>query len=245
MSSKIRIVCFDINSNKENENINLIESSLRIFDEFMEIHLFLESEKTEKKCSEIKYSFTFNISGENKLIYEIYVLQDINFIHNISLDADSYLIFINLENDNTLDIIEKIIKYIIESYCLKEIKIYLVGIYKDKIIPNLNKESIVNYFEEEKLNCEYYQIKYENNNNNDIIKHMCLYEDKNMKNNKKKSKLSKKKIKKNNLIDTIEIIMKQIYERKLINESRISNNPSFFIDKEKDINFSGNNCNMF
>ncbi len=88
MSSKIRIVSFDINNNKENENIKLLDSSLRIFDEFMEIHLFLESEKIEKKCSEIKYSFIFNIPKENKIIYEIYVLKDIDFIHNISLEAD-------------------------------------------------------------------------------------------------------------------------------------------------------------
>ena len=48
MSSKIIIVCFDINDeNKKDskENILELESPLRIFDEFQDIHLFFDSEK--------------------------------------------------------------------------------------------------------------------------------------------------------------------------------------------------------
>ena len=263
MTSNIRIICFDINSGYDEdfnkslgENILALENPLRILNEFLEIHLFLESEKIRKSSSEIKYTFKFNFSEKNEIIFEIIVLNDLSFIHDISLDADAYLVFTNLENENTIIQLEKIIKYILES-CSLEIKTYLVGIYKDKILSSLNKEILESYFEEEKLNCEYYQIKYRNNKNENEnnYNHLCIYECKYKiinKSERRYSQKEKEKERKNsinkknelkNLIDVVENILIQIYEMKnnVIFETKINKK----IDKERsdsDSGISRGNC---
>lgn len=244
MSSKITIVCFDINSGYDEdlnqslgENITALESPLRILDEFMENHLFLESEKIKKNSSEIKYVFSFCLSNNYTFSFDIIVLNDLSFIHDISSGADAYLVFINLEKKMTLEQLEKIIKYIIES-CAIESKTYLVGIYQDKILPILNKEILESYFEEEKLNYEYYQIKYENyGKNEERINHKCIQqinlninnkkernnsksdEGKDIKLDNKNCKSSRKNSENNeseySLIDIVELIFIKIYENKM------------------------------
>ena len=263
MSSTIKIVCFDINSGYDEninkslgENILALENPLRILNEFLEIHLFIESEKIRKSSSEIKYTFKFNLE-KKEIIFEIIVLNDLSFIHDISLDADAYLVFMNLENENTIEQLEKIIKYILES-CSLEIKSFLVGIYKDKILPSLNKEALEGLFEEENLNYEYYQIKYGKNDNDDNdnnYNHDCIYEynyriiNKEERRNSKKEKERKKSLTKtkelNNLIDTIEIILIYIYEAKnnVIFESK--KNKSIDEESSTSCGNSRSNCILF
>ena len=246
MSLKIRIICFDIDNeekNKENnkEDITDLESPLRILDLFLDIHLFVESEKKEKNHSEIKYSFNFNIQKEDKILYDIYVIKNLDYIHDCSLDADAYLIFLNLESNKTVEKIDKMIKYIVQSYYAKEIKIYLVGIYKDAILPNLNEETLLSYFEDEKLECEYYLIKHKN----DKIKHKCLYEEKTIKQVNPSKKKSKEKY---NIIDIIEVIMMQMYEIKSLkdrNSTLSKTRSSKYGTDEKSMCKSANNCGIF
>ena len=247
MSSTISVVCFDINSGYEenvskplSENLSILENPLRIINEFLDIHLFLESEKIAKSSSEIKYSFNFNFSEENEIFFEIIVLNDLSYIHDISLNADAYLLFINLEKENTTEQLEKIIKYILES-CSMEIKTYLVGMYKDKILPFLNKETLENYFEEEKLNCEYYQIKCDDNKNNNEYNHACMYHYNTDKNINKERKNSFKKKELNNLIDIIELILIQIYEKKM----NVTYEPqkNIFKNYNSKQDYSKRNCN--
>ena len=234
MPSKITIVCFDINSCYDEdlnqslgENIAALESPLRILDEFMENHLFLDSEKIKKSSSEIKYVFSFCLSNNYTFSFDIVVLNDLSFIHDISSEADAYLVFINLEKKITMEQLEKIIKYIIES-CAIESKTYLVGIYQDKILPILNKEILESYFEEEKLNCEYYQIKCKNNygKNEERINHKCIQQiNLNINNKKEKNNIKSdegkdiKQCENNeseyNLIDIVELIFIKIYENKM------------------------------
>ena len=215
MSSTIKIVCFELNTGikkdlKENE-IDL-ENPIRILDEFKENHQFIESKKTQKISSEIKYSFHIKLE-KIIIIYEIFVLKDLSFIHDISLVSDANLIFINLEKENTSKQLEKIVNYINDSCCPFDIKVYIVGIYKDKIVPLLNKESIELFFEDQKLNSEMFQIKY---NENDVKNHICAYDDNK---EKKKYKNQKNKIsnknKNDNLIDIVEKILIEIFEIKM------------------------------
>ena len=252
MSLKLRIICFDIDNEekekekekdkeKNKEDIIVLESPLTILDLFIDIHLFVESEKIEKNNSETKYTFNFNIQKEDKIIYDIYVIKNLDYIHDCSLDADAYLIFLNLESNKTVEKIDKMIKYIMQSYYAKEIKIYLVGIYKDTILPNLNEETLLSYFEDEKLECEYYQIKHKN----DKIKHKCLYDEKTIKQinpNKKKTK------EKDNIIDIIEVIMMQMYEIKNLkdrNSTITKTTSSKYGNDGKSLCKSANNCGIF
>ena len=231
---KITIVCFDINSVFDEdksfdqsmiENMLELENPFRILDEFIESHRFLKSEKKEKKSSEIKYSFNFNLSNDYNITYEIYVLNDLSYIHSITSKANAYLVFINLENKNTITQLEKIVKYISES-CFNNSKVYLLGIYKDKILPVLNKNILERYFEDESLAYEYYQIKCENyDKEKDRINHICVLENNvnsnpdGKKNNKPEKKNKSKKSNsvndsksENNFLDIVELMFIKIYE---------------------------------
>jgi len=230
MNTKINIVCFDINSvfddnlnQSIDENKLALENPIRILDEFIESHKFLGSEKKRKKSSEIKYSFNFSLSNDYKISYEIVVLNNLSYIHKITSKSDACLVFINLENKNTISQLEKIVKYIIES-CVNA-KTYLIGIYKDKIIPVLNKETLDTYFEEENLIYEYYQIKCENyDKERDRINHKCI-EKKNSNSNhdekknnipaKKNKSKRKNNVTENNLLDIVEACLIKIYENKM------------------------------
>ena len=60
-----------------------LESPLRILDEFLGNQLFLESSKIQLNSSEIKYTFQTNFS-ENNIIFEIFVIYDLSYIHEIN-----------------------------------------------------------------------------------------------------------------------------------------------------------------
>ena len=247
MSSTIKIVCFDINTGikkelKENE-IDL-ENPIRILDEFIETHLFLEPKKTQKISSEIKYSFHINLENY-KIIYEIFVLKDLSFIHDISLVSDANLIFINLENENTLKQFEKIINYINDSCCRLDIKVYIVGIYIDKIVPLLNKESIELFFDDQKLNSEMVQVKY---NKNDSINHLCMYGgNKEMAKGKNEKKIISKKNINDNLNDIVEKIFLEIFEIKnnVVYEPKKKKFRKRSINDDEGKSISGSQCYIF
>ena len=250
MSSKIIIECFDINSNIKNNFKENIENPIRILDDFQETHLFLESEKIQVNPSEIKYKFVINFSAKDQMIFEIFVIKDLNFIHDITLISDANLIFINLENENTAEQLETIINYINESCCSMEINTYIIGIYKEKIIPILNKESIENLFEENKYNCEFHQIKY---NKDDFKNHICMYEkdyDKKIININKNTILIENDINNDNLIDIMENILIKIYEDKMSviyepTKKKFKPKNSKYYKHNNNISQSGIDCNIF
>lgn len=247
MASNISISCFDINydNNRDileflGENIFTLENPLRIFDEFLDINSFLETTKRRINASEFKYTFQTDLY-EKKIPLEIFVLYDLSYIHDISLYADAYLLFINLEKGNTLEQLGKITKYILENCCMDK-RIYIIGIYKDKIIPNLDKDLIEIYLDEKNINYEYYQIKYNINNliiNNKDGKEKNECCERNIrKKNKKEIKNDKKKANLN-IIDIVLTIIRQIYEMKIDN---CNYNIKCKYDK---MNECKSNCNCF
>lgn len=213
--NKVSLVCFNINNDKKNMKDNLLqlENPIRILNEFQEIHLFFESEKKQINSSELLFNFFVEFSGK-QVIFEISILNDISFIPNICLKTHAYLIFLNLENQDSIDQLENIVTFI-SKYCPSENKTYLIGIYKEKINPILDKDSIENYFEVNNLNMEMYKIRY---NGNDASNHKCLYQKNEMKNSKngnKKKNNTKFNNKDNfNLNDVIEKILIKIYNIK-------------------------------
>lgn len=254
------IVCFDLNGSFEEdyiinleENISLIESPLRILDEFMETHLFLESEKSYENSTKIKYNFKF--SNDINDSFDIIVLSDLSYVHKISLESDGYLVFINLEDQNSMDLLDKIIEYV--NSCSMEIQTFIVGMYKDKILPIFNKESLNLYLDEKNLNYEYYQIRYESNNNRGRNNHICINnymlnnENKNEKKRKNGKFVRRKDINKyenNNIADVIELIFMHAYENdeyhdKLKNIKNIKSYLDYEI--EKSYSTSGNFCFIY
>lgn len=163
MPSKLILVCFDINGEYEYleeksivTSIIDLESPSRIFDEFFETNLFLESNKKQGKA-ETKYSLTSYKVSKNKLInYDIYIFSDLSFVHNVSLSADCNLVFTNLENEKSFERLDKLFTYL-KELCLIEIKTYVVGVFYSKILPNMKMKNMKEFFKCRNYECEYYQ----------------------------------------------------------------------------------------
>ena len=142
----ILLVCFDINNTHE-DNVKYdikseesIESPIYIFNDFFSNHYQSKMEVIPVNQSEAKYSFSLNLR-ENTL-FEIMVINDLSFIHEISLNAEVYLIFLNLEDTKTEEKLEYLVLFIMESCCVIEVITYIVGMYKDKNKISINKDDI-------------------------------------------------------------------------------------------------------
>lgn len=217
MEQSILLVCFDINSSHE-ENVSkkkdkiieeLIETPTRLFNEYFKNHKDLKVEKNELNASEIKYNFDLKLPECPS--FQLILINDLSFIHDICLNSDGYLIIINLEDIKTEEKLEYIIKYIAESCCTLEIKTFIVGLYKDKILPGCNKEELENLFNEHNLIYEYYQIKYSLNDKD----HFCFLDI--MKNKANNKKIVKKGGENNQykLYEILEKVFVSMYENKM------------------------------
>jgi hypothetical protein len=132
------------------------------------------------------------------------------------MQADGYLVFINLEDENLENKLEDLIRYIKEG-CSESIKIYFIGLYKDAILPSCKKENLENLFNEKNLYFEIFQVKYDMNDNFNKA-HNCLSEalKKDDSNNKKKNQLNISEEKHEYKIqEMIEIIFIKLYENKM------------------------------
>ena len=182
MDDAILLVSFDINSAHEHEETNTNDKKLpseaqmetpeRIFDEFFSKHKKsnLNLEKTKLNASETKYTFKMNLPDLS--FFTIITINDLSFIHEITLDADAYVIFINLEDPKTEEKLEYLIRYIVEGCCSVETKTCVVGLYKEKILPQYTKQELETLFSDNNLALEYYQVKYTTKEN----AHNCIYE---------------------------------------------------------------------
>ena len=212
----ILLVLFDINgsrdennNNENNDSENLLENPNRIIKEFFSNHQISNLETKQLKPSELLYKFKNNLYDSS--LFQMVIINNLSFIHEISLEADGFLIFLNLEDEKTEDKLSYLIKFMSDSCCSGEKKINFIGLYKNEILPQFKKEELENFFGENSLNFDYYEIKY--NINDKEKKHNCMYESTNKQNNK--DKIEKKENKELNLQEIIEKVTIDTYENKM------------------------------
>ena len=219
MNNGLLLICFDINNshaeNKENDNTeNLPESPFRIMSEYFSNHKYSNLERQEISNSKISYKFKVELKEVSS--FYLFIISDLNFIHEICMEADGYLVFINLEDKDLEKKLKFLIRYIKEG-CSEQTKIYFVGLYKDVILPDFQKEKLENLFNEKNLYFEIFQVKYDMNDNFNKA-HNCLSEalKKDDSNNKKKNQLNISEEKHEYKIqEMIEIIFIKLYENKM------------------------------
>lgn len=216
MKDSTLLICFDINSIREENQIKqnddkeeLIEEPINFFNNFFSNHKSPNMTKTELSTSEMKYEFTLTLP--DSVLFQIISINNLSFIHEISLEADAYLIFINLEDAKTVEKLEYLIRYITESCSSVDIITYIVGLYKEKILDVCNKEELENLFNEHNLVYDYFEIKYTGIKNQE---HFCFYKYIEDKNYNDKAFFTKK-FDEYQTFEIFEKIMFEIYENKM------------------------------
>ena len=160
-TSPIKIIFFDINGqhNDEekvdfNKNALLEDSPIRILEKF-----FKENSIQNKKeiVDDLKiYSFEYNIK-KNIVKFECYIMENFEEIHQSLQYVNYFAIFCNLENEDILVSLEKLIDFIKENYSINA-KIFIIGVFKKNIDEDKTYMSMNEFLGKKNINYEYYEM---------------------------------------------------------------------------------------
>ena len=201
MISKLKILFFDLNINNKQENkeedYQNEEKTLDeiIIDAFIDEHIITEKKinKDNEDPENNFISFNYNIQSKNDLKIIFYNLKNFNKTYSINLTVDAFFIIVDIENRNYYHKLIKLISYINDN-CVKEIKSYILGIYKNEknIISEFKKEFIIKILDKKRFLYNYQTVFFNYDDEeikdlNEKLEHLLLkiYE------NKKKIKLTK------------------------------------------------------
>ena len=99
-----------------------------------------------------KHKITFEKAGKIEVTNSFYEISSFTKANQACEKADSFIIFFDLENNESIRELTKILKYINET-CNKEKKIYLVAIYtNNENLNNFSENNVKQYFSHNSLN---------------------------------------------------------------------------------------------
>ena len=199
MNTKLKILFFDLNNQqekKEEEKENELKSLNEIIiDKFIDEHIITEKKinKDNEKPENNFISFNYDIQPKNNINIIFYNLNSFNKTYSINLIVDAFFIIVDIENKNDYDKLINLISYIKDN-CAKEIKSYILGIYKneDNIINEFKNDFIIKILDKKRFLYNYQTVFF--NYDDDEIKDLNeKLEDLLLKiyDNKKKIKLTK------------------------------------------------------
>ena len=171
MSSNLKIIFFNINGNTEPddsedavsnsselEQDNCIESPKSILDNFLKNHILLDLENKKDQYGNYNYSFIYQVEKDFTANCLFIILNKLDHQYiNYIFESKAYIIFCNLEKENTEKKLNNLMECI-KNYWDKDVKIFIIGIYETKIIPNLTKDKMIDILNEQKLLFNYYEI---------------------------------------------------------------------------------------
>ena len=160
-TSPIKIIFFDINGqhNDEekvdfNKNALLEDSPIRILEKF-----FKENSIQNKKeiVDDLKiYSFEYDIK-KSIVKFECSIMENFEVIHQSLQYVNYFAIFCNLENEDILVSLEKLIDFIKENYSINA-KIFIIGVFKKNIDEDKTYMSMNEFLGKKNINYEYYEM---------------------------------------------------------------------------------------
>ena len=163
----INISCFDINGEYKEEvvfdqskNFLYNDSPIRIISQYITENFLQNLHKSESQDKFIT-KFTFSQKLEKKFLITINcdVISNFSVSHQGTFDSNGYIIFCYLENNSTLELLEKIINYINEN-CSIFIKTYIIGVFNEKIDEDKNYDKMKEFLKnlDFDIEFEYYEM---------------------------------------------------------------------------------------
>ena len=172
------ITFFDINGEYNEEkttdkkkNFLYIESPMRIIEQYINDN-FLTNIKEEEKDDNFITKINFDQKLENNFLITVNcdIINNFSVSHPDTFDSNGYIIFCNLENKETFDLLKKIIKYISEN-CSIFIKTYVIGVFQDHIEEDKNYDKMKEFLKNlnPEIEPEYYEMFIGDKDKFDII----------------------------------------------------------------------------
>ena len=141
-------------------NVLCFTTNLELFEPISILKQFMESTNQTKKKLNKENPLNFNYKiNEKKILLSFHQINDFTQEKSdICYFADSYLIIIDLENDNTYKNLDEIIIFM-KNLCDLEKTVLVLGLYSnaEKTRNNLNEENVTEYLEEKRLIYEYFE----------------------------------------------------------------------------------------
>ena len=149
------MVCFSTN--------NDIFSPLSIINKFIQNTGYNNIKM--KKNNILTFNYKLENEKYNNQIIEIFVHEIKNLEggnYDICFLADSYLIIIDLESENTYKMLDIILEFM-KNYCDTEKTFFILGVYKDieKTKKELDEENIIEYLDGKKIIYEYIESNFD------------------------------------------------------------------------------------
>ncbi len=135
----ITINFFDINGVyqenvpvKAEEMFLFLDCPMRIIDQYISENFLQDVKKEAEDQFIIKYKFSYEIQKNLVISIKCDIINNFSVSHSGTLDSNGYVVFCNLESQNTFELLQNILEYIKEN-CSINVKTYVIGVFKENI----------------------------------------------------------------------------------------------------------------
>ena len=171
----ITIDFFDINGEYE-ENVPVkaeemflfLDCPMRIINQYISENFLQDAKKEAEDQFIIKYKFSYEIEKNNPILVKCDIINNFSVSHSGTLDSNGYVVFCNLEKQNTFELLQNIVEYIKEN-CSINVKTYVIGVFKENIDDDKTYAKMQSFLAQLYFEYEYYEMFLGNKNMFQII----------------------------------------------------------------------------
>lgn len=162
--SSITINFFDINGVyqenvpvKAEEMFLFLDCPMRIIDQYISENFLQDVKKEAEDQFIIKYKFSYEIQKNLVISIKCDIINNFSVSHSGTLDSNGYVVFCNLESQNTFELLQNILEYIKEN-CSINVKTYVIGVFKENIYDDKTYIKMQSFLSQLDFEYEYYEM---------------------------------------------------------------------------------------
>ncbi len=160
----ITINFFDINGVyqenvpvKAEEMFLFLDCPMRIIDQYISENFLQDVKKEAEDQFIIKYKFSYEIQKNLVISIKCDIINNFSVSHSGTLDSNGYVVFCNLESQNTFELLQNILEYIKEN-CSINVKTYVIGVFKENIYDDKTYIKMQSFLSQLDFEYEYYEM---------------------------------------------------------------------------------------